>query len=140
MSSSDGDSATATSAEARAQAIIESMREREFTRLVEKAERVDAPDPTRFLAHLERYRQEDPAPHPIALDAEAALIRTALDEPRADPTWSLRRTLTIRALREFATRLLVARRRGELATGDDSYARAISDLAVALSLQQDDEP
>jgi hypothetical protein len=124
--------------------LLQKTRDREFAVLLERVElitnsdtRPPAPgtqvtDPARHLVSLGEYHPDDPALHPIPHEIAVTELRTALDDPTADPNGHLERTLTIQTLREFAARLLIARRRGEL-TADDTYARAVSDLAVALS-------
>jgi len=140
---------THDSAQDAAEEILRSLRDREWRDLEEHADRVlgsvgpqpdvAAPrDPARHLVRLGRYDPESGRLEPVSLRQEAAALRRALDDPEADRTAVTRDRLTIEILREFATRLLIAHRRGEVDDPDDGYARAISDLAVALSLRHSD--
>jgi hypothetical protein len=125
--------------------LLDQIRQREFEELVSRARQIATPgkvpqrdraepiDPAQHLALAGEYQPHDPVRRAIPLTVAAAEITRALADPGADPDGSLHRTLTVQSLRELAVRLLIAELRGDLAAGT-GYPRAISDLAVSLSL------
>ncbi len=117
--------------------IAEAVRRREFTALTERAHQVVAAtlavpvDPARHLTSLGAYTGDDTPIEPVSLRTATAELRAILDDPAADPTWAARRTATVQALRELASRVLIT---VDSADARD-YARAVSDLAVALTFE-----
>ncbi|MBL7499543.1 hypothetical protein I6A84_43010 [Frankia sp. CNm7] len=121
----------------RARAWLATLREQEYQELVRRAQewrsQAGAADPRFHLVSLSDYSAGLPA-RPIPLVAQAADIRAILGNPSDsdDEITRTRRNLAIQALREFATRLL-------LEDVPEEYVRAISDIAVANSLDNIEE-
>lgn len=118
---------------ATAAAILVDVREREYQELIRRVDRRRAGafafNPQTHLVALTEQTGDGRPSLPITLDVTAAEIRSALDNPGADPA-SLLQTLTVQTLREFAARLV-------LEGAAEEYARAVSDLALAVALDSD---
>jgi hypothetical protein len=107
----------------------------DYTVLQQQAHQPDGRDPHQHLLSL--WDHSTGKPEPITLAEATVDLRRILDTPSSDPEWEVRRALTIATLHEFTTRLLAAPDTGaELR----DYARAVNDLATALSHQHPHHP
>ena len=120
---------------AAATALLVEMREHEYQELVRRVQlrRASPPrvDPRVHMVSLTDFSAGPGPARPIALDDEAAEIRATLDAPSPDYAAVLR-TLAIQTLQELAMRLL-------LEGSSEAYARAVSDLALAVALTTRDD-
>jgi hypothetical protein len=122
--------------EAWARRIVESARAAQYAAL--KRHAADAggpakssPDPSRHVI-ADGYN-DDAGFRPMSLEEAAKEIREATDGTVRHDVRRIRRNRAISILEEFAARLLLDSREGD---PTEVYARAISDLLVALSFDK----